>query len=170
MKLLKFFKFVLFFFLLNFHLTYAEEKTAFIDLDYAVKNSNLGKSLLIELDELNNVNIKKLKLKETELKKIENEIKKKQNIISKEELDSEIKSLNIKLKEYRSEKDILIANLEKKRNQNLSIFLKQVTPIIQKYMDENSIKILLDRKNVFMGKKNSDITENIVKEINKKFK
>ena len=97
-------------------------------------------------------------------------LKKKQNIISKEELDSEIKSLNIKLKEYRSEKDILIANLEKKRNQNLSIFLKQVTPIIQKYMDENSINILLDRKNVFIGKKNSDITETIVKEINKKLK
>ena len=37
-------------------------------------------------------------------------------------------------------------------------------------MDENSINILLDRKNVFIGKKNSDITETIVKEINKKLK
>tara|TARA_Y100000591_G_scaffold322148_1_gene338099 strand:- start:289 stop:411 length:123 start_codon:yes stop_codon:yes gene_type:complete len=35
-------------------------------------------------------------------------------------------------------------------------------------MNKNSIDILLDRKNVFMGKKNSDITETIIKEINKK--
>ena len=37
-------------------------------------------------------------------------------------------------------------------------------------MEENSIDILLDRKNVFMGKKNSDITEIIIKEIDKKLK
>ena len=33
-------------------------------------------------------------------------------------------------------------------------------------MDENSIDILLERKNVFIGKNNSDITEIIIKKIN----
>ena len=36
-------------------------------------------------------------------------------------------------------------------------------------MDENSIDILLERKNIFIGKTNSDITEKIINEVNKKF-
>ncbi len=34
-------------------------------------------------------------------------------------------------------------------------------------MVENSIDILLERKNIFIGKKNSDITEIIIEKINK---
>ena len=37
-------------------------------------------------------------------------------------------------------------------------------------MDTNSIDILLDRKNVFIGKNKSDITDKIINEINNKFK
>ena len=37
-------------------------------------------------------------------------------------------------------------------------------------MDSNSIDILLERKNVFIGKTDSDITDVIIDEINKKFK
>ena len=37
-------------------------------------------------------------------------------------------------------------------------------------MDNNSIDILLERKNVFMSKNSSDITEKLIIEINKKFK
>ena len=36
-------------------------------------------------------------------------------------------------------------------------------------MDKNSIDILLERKNVFIGKTDSDITDIMIKEINKKF-
>ena len=45
-------------------------------------------------------------------------------------------------------------------------FFDQITPIIQNYMDENSINILLDRKNVFIGKTDSDITNSIIEKIN----
>ena len=34
-------------------------------------------------------------------------------------------------------------------------------------MDDNSITILLERKNVFMSKNSSDITKNLIDEINK---
>ena len=64
----------------------------------------------------------------------------------------------------------MVKKLELKRKKNINIFLTETSPIIQNYMEENSIDILLDRKNVFMGKKNSDITEIIIKEIDKKLK
>ena len=37
-------------------------------------------------------------------------------------------------------------------------------------MDENSINILLDRKYVFIGKTDSDITNSIIEKINKEIK
>ena len=63
----------------------------------------------------------------------------------------------------------MVKNFENKRNQSLSNFFNKINPIIQSYMDENSIDILLERKNVFIGKTDSDITEIIINEVNKKF-
>ena len=42
-----------------------------------------------------------------------------------------------------------------------------INPIIQKFMEENSIEILIDSKYVFMGKTSSDITKSLLEEINK---
>ena len=63
----------------------------------------------------------------------------------------------------------MFLSYEKKREDSLKKFFDQINPIIQNYMNDNSINILLERKNVFIGKNNSDITASIIKEINKKF-
>ena len=49
-------------------------------------------------------------------------------------------------------------------------FFAKINPIIQDYMDENSISLLFEQKNVFIGKNSLDITDEIVKKINEKFK
>ena len=64
----------------------------------------------------------------------------------------------------------MVKNFENKRNKKIIIFFEKINPIIKDYMDEHSIDILLERKNVFIGKINSDITEKIINEVNKKFK
>ena len=66
------FFFLIFFF--NFSTSYSSEKIAFIDLDFVLKNSNIGKSILEDIEKLNNKNINQLKKKENELKKNEEEI------------------------------------------------------------------------------------------------
>ena len=58
--------------------------------------------------------------------------------------------------------------MKKKKTEDLNDFFSKISPIIQNYMDQNSIDILLERKNVFIGKNNSDITNIIISEINKK--
>ncbi len=49
-------------------------------------------------------------------------------------------------------------------------FFNKINPIIQNHMDNYSIDILLERKNVFIGNSNSDITEIIIVEVDKNFK
>ena len=170
MKYFKYNFFFLIFLILNISEAYSENNIAIIDLDRVLKNSIIGKSILKEIDGLNSSNITELKKKENDLKKLEEDLKKKQNIISKEEFQKEVDILRGKLANFRKLKDEMVRNYENKKNNNLNSFFKNINPIIQNYMDNNSVDILLDRKNVFMGKTDSDITVVIINEINKKFK
>ena len=68
---------------------------------------------------------------------------------------------------YRKEKDQLVENFNNYRNNELNNFFESITPIVRDYMDKNSIEILFDKKKIFMGKNNVDITGQILKEINK---
>ena len=158
------------FFFFKTNLVYANNNTAFIDLDVVLKKTIIGKLLLNDLETINNNNIQELKKKEKELKINEEEIKKKQNIISQEQFDLEVKNLQDKVEKYRVLKNQMVKSLDQKKKENLSDFFKKINPIIQNYMDSNSIDILLERKNVFIGKNKSDITDIIIKEIDNKFK
>ena len=161
---------IIFIFFLNFTVAYSKDTIAFIDLDLILKNSNYGKLLLSQFDSDNLKNIEQLKIKENELKKIEEEIKKKKNIISRDELEKELVILKDKITEFNKTKDQLVLKFENKRNKEINQFFLKINPIIQNYMNENSIDILLERKNVFIGKNDSDITNIIIKLINNNLK
>ena len=170
MKKILFFFFISIFFFLKTNLLYANNNIAFIDLDLVLKKTIIGKLLLNDLEVINNKNIEELKNKEKELKNDEEEIKKKQNVISQEQFDLEVKNLQDKVSKYRVLKNEMVKSLDEVKKEKLSDFFKKINPIIQNYMDANSVDILLERKNVFIGKNKSDITDIIVKEIDKKFK
>ena len=142
----------------------------YIDLDEIIAKSALGMSVVSELNKINENNIKSLKLKEDEIKKIENELKTKKNILNKEEFSKEVNIFNKKISNFRSEKDNLLNNFKKIQNEKIKNFFKKINPIIQEYMEENKINILLDRKYVFIGKESSDITSEIIKLIDKNTK
>ena len=57
-----------------------------------------------------------------------------------------------------------------KRKKVLNDFLQQITPIIEKYVKENSISLVLNQKNIFIGSKKYDITNDIIKIVNQNLK
>ena len=59
-------------------------------------------------------------------------------------------------------------DFEKIKKERISEFFRKVNPIIQDYLDKNSIDILLNNKYVVMGKNKLDITEKIIEIVNKK--
>ena len=94
----------------------------------------------------------------------------KKNLISKDELNKELKLLQIEFDKYRRNKISEIDELKQKRNQNILNFLKLINPIIEKYMAENSIYMLIDKKNVFIASKKYDITNNLIELIDNQIK
>ena len=48
--------------------------------------------------------------------------------------------------------------------------LKNLNPILGKYMEENNITVVIDKKNVLMGNKKYEITSQIIEILNKELK
>ena len=170
MKFIKIFSIIIIIIIFNLNLAYSNDKVSFINLDLLIKKTNIGKLILRDIEQLNEKNLVNLKNKENELKSLEDKIKKKKNIISKEEFEKEIDQLRQNIKKFKNYKNKLVTEIENKKNNDFNEFFTKVNPIIQNYMDNNSIDILLERKNVFMSKNSSDITERLIIEINNKFK
>jgi outer membrane protein len=169
MAIFKNFFFIIIFIILIPITVLSDDKIAFINLDNVLKQSNLGKDIIIYLETIDKKNIEFLKKNEIILKDDEKKIKKKINIISKEELNKELNLLKKKLNDLNFKKNEMVKNYQKEKNLQLNNFFEKINPIIQKYMDDQTINVLLDKKNIYIGKSTSDITENIIKLINEKF-
>ena len=159
--------FLSFFFLVS---SFANEKTAFINIEYIIQNSNIGQKVLDNINDLNKKNIDKLEKKNKDLKELEALIKNKKNIISDEEFNNEVRAFQKKVQDLTKEKDIIVKKFNKYRKEELKKILTLFNPIISNYMNENSVNILIDSKNIFMGSKDSNLTEDILKRINDKIK
>ena len=160
---------IIFVFVLNIEYSNARDNIVFINLDILIQETNLGKSFLNEIKSQNNKNISELKKIEAELKNDEEQLNKIKNIISKEEYENKLNSLKEKINKFRNKKNEMVKNIQQKRDLELEIFFSKINPIIQDYMTKNSIDIVLDQKNVFIGKSTSDITDELLIEINLKF-
>lgn len=148
----------------------AEEKTAVIDLDLLVQNTNVGKKVLKNIKELNEKNIKKLENKNKKLKELENEIKNKKNVISKEDFNNEVKKFQQKVQIFAKEKNKTVKEFNDFRAAEIEKLFKLFNPIISDYMKDNSINVLLDTKNTFMVNKISNLTNDVIVIINNKIK
>ena len=159
--------FISFFLVIN--VAQANSNIVYVDIDFLIKNSNIGKSSLDKLETINKKNIKKLTDREAELKKNESDLKNKQNIISKDQFNEEVNLLKEKIKLYNSEKDKMVNDFNKIKVEEINILMNKFNSVIQAYMNQNSIDLVLDKKNIFIGKVSSDITKIILEEINIKF-
>ena len=148
----------------------AQEKVAYLDIDFILSNTLVGKSLLNSLKKEEELKINKFKNSDEEFKNEEKSILAKKKLISNDEFNKEIKILQIKFQEYRNNKVKEIDALKKKRNNNIVNLLNLINPIIEKYMAENSIYMLIDKKNVFIASKNFDITNKLIELINNQIK
>jgi len=135
-----------------------------------MKNSNIGKISLKKLDNLNNKNINVLKENEKKLKQEENLLLQKRDIISQEEFEKELEILRTKIKEFNINKEKMVKDYNKFKNQELNIALQKFNKKIQEFMSQNSIEIVLDKNNIYMGTVSSDITKEVLVDINNEFK
>ena len=170
MNLFKIFFFILFFLTLSINFLKAEDRVSYIDINYVLANTIAGKKLLNTLKNEEELKINTFKLNDENFKNEEKKILAKKNLISKEEINKELKILQVKFQKYRKDKIKEVDELKIRRNKNIVNFLNLINPIIEKYMSDNSIYMLIDKKNVFIASKDYDITNNLIELIDNQIK
>ena len=154
------------FFFLFIQNSYSDQNFKYVNIDLLVKETRVGSEMLSKINQIDQENIKKLNLFEEELRTLENEINMKKNIISEEEFNKEVSKLKSKLSIFNEEKNLLVKKLNDTKKNELKIFFDKINPIVQDYMNKNSIELLLIIK-LFINKK-LDLTKEQLK-INNKF-
>ena len=161
--------FLLIFFLTQFSIAYSKN-IVFLDFEFAITNSNIGKKTLDNLEKINSEENEKLKIIEQSLNKKNEEINNLKNIVSKEEIEKKINEFQEEIKKFNIEKNKVQKKFIANKNKQLDELLKKINPLIIEYMSDNSIELILSKKSVYLGKTELDITENILKIINENFK
>ena len=160
---------IIFFFIF---ISYAEANynVKFVDINYIVNNSISGKNLNQIIDNKN----KKIKNELNELgKKIEekkNKIVSQKNILKKEEFDNLVKDYEIEVKKFNE--------IRKKKTDEFNSFsinskkkiIDLLNPLITSYLKKESIQLLLQKDKIIFGDDTLDITDEILKLFNDKYK
>ncbi len=163
---MKKFIFIFLFFLINFKSFSAYGQIAYIDINFILNKSEIGKSLNNYLSKKKNQNLEKLKLIEDDLINKEELLLSQQNILEKNEFDKRARILSEEIKKYRSEKKMLNDSLNDMKVKNTKKILEFLNPIITNYVEKNSISLVIPKKNIIIGQKKLDITEKIIKLLN----
>jgi len=159
---------IIFYLLLNIQPTYSNE-IVFIDVDLLFSQSKQGKIIISNLNDINKKNQDKLIIKEEEIINLKTQIENQKNLLKKEELDKKINDFNNIVNNFNELKSNLQKNYQDVKNEEIKKFFNIITPLLEKYMVDKSIKIIFDRKNIFLADNEFDVTSDIIKIIDKNF-
>ena len=164
----KFFLFIVSIIIFYTNTALSEEKISFIDMDRVISTSNSGVSILEQLNKLNKKNILFFDKQEKIFKEKEVKLISQKNIISEIDFKDKVDKIKAEINDYNQQKNKMINNFKKLKIDNTNKLLKLINPILVEFSKNNSISILLQKKNVIIGKTELDITDKIIKIVNKK--
>ena len=142
----------------------------FIDYSKVMNESIAGKKAQNYLRNLLKNSNKKFNDTAKKLKEEENKIISQKNALSKEEYKKKADELRKKVFNLNKSRDKAIKEVASKRKKAGDEMLKNLNPILGKYMRENNISVVIDKKHVLMGDKKFEITSQIIEILNKEFK
>ena len=167
MQKIKFLISFLLFFSLNINFAYAE-KIVYIDMDKIMQISKAGKTAIEKINEQKKKDINKFRKIEEDLKAQEMDLINKKNVLSSEEFNKKIESLTKKINDYRKLRQDAIDSSTKNRLNASADFANKIKPILAEYAGENNIDMVIQKKNIIMGKSSLDITDEILKIVDTK--
>ena len=138
----------------------------FVDMDKILSTSKPGSLIIKKLNELDKKNAKNFNDIEKRIKDKETKLLSKKNILSKEEYNKGVDKLRLEIKNYRENKKKTVQTFNNLKIKDTNKLLKSINPILSKYAKENSIDLILQKKNLVLGKSEFDITNIIIELIN----
>ena len=145
-------------------------ETYTIDVSRVLNNSLAGKEAQKILKNKLNTSTKNFQSTEKKLLDDEKVIVGKKKILNKEEYEKEVKKLRDRVAKHRKNKQKTLTEIDKLRFDSRKKLLNILKPLLQEYMKQNDIKIVVDRKTVVLVENNLDISQKAIELLNSKVK
>ena len=169
MQKIKFLISFLLFFYFSLNINFANaEKIVYIDMDKIMQISKAGKNAISKINDQKKKDVSKFQKIEKELKSREQDLITKKNVISAEEFNTKLETLTKEINNYRALRQEAIDLSTKSRLNASADFAEKIKPILADYASENDIDMIIQKKNIIMGKTDLDITNEILKIVDKK--
>ena len=147
--------------------SFAEQKIVILDLSYVLNNSKAGKGAQDFLKKSYNDNAKKYKDMENSLKELEKDLLTKKTVLSKDEYEKKTNELRKKVLDFQSQRRSSLDKIATQRAESKDILLKKIDPLLNNYIKENNISLVVEKKGTLGGSPEIDITKIIVSQLNK---
>jgi len=164
MKILNFF--FLFIFCIYFNNLYAE--IFYVDIDKIINQTNVGKYINKEFENLKKINDAKNLENKNLLKQKEDTLIVQKNVLEPKEFNNKLKQFKIDVSNFNQSSQKSNRDLQNKLIKNKSNFLKLIEPILLDYVAANNITYLLQKKYIIVGHNDLNKTEDIIKLVDKK--
>ena len=138
-----------------------------VDITFLLKNSNKGKTIQKDLDNLKDKNLKEFSSKKKKLEEKEKKIASKKNVLSEEDFKKQVAEFRKEVESFNIERNKSTIEINKVRQKKTAKLLDEINMILIEYSSKNSISTIIDKKNVIITKEETDITKDVLKILNK---
>ena len=164
-------KYLIFFFLFfNLNTSYADNNIVYLDVQFIINNSEIGKIYKSKIKTLQDKIKLDIEKKQTIIKNKEIDLNNQKNILKKDEFDKKIKEIKELVNNYQKFKSDMQNKIKNEKKSYSSEILKILNPLLTNYVENNNINLVVEKKNILVGIKTLDITDNILSILNNKTK
>ena len=158
------------FFIFLAHVNLNADTPYFIDFKYVLNESIAGKKAQKDLKNQLEKGLEQLKSKEKKVQEDEKKIIQQKKLISADEYKKKVQALRSEVSKLQTERQKLLNSVAKKRAKAKNELLKNVNPLIEQYMKDKNIKMVIDKRSLLVANKELDITKEITNLLNGKLK
>ena len=142
----------------------------FVDFKKVLNESTAGKGAQDYLKKKIEAEGAKFEKGAKSLKKKETDLIAKKKMITSEEYKEEVNSLRKEVTVLQKNRQTFLRKISEDRLKARNQLLSKLNPILKKYMADNKIRLVIDKKNVLFGDSSLEITSQIIEILNKELK
>ena len=161
---------ILIIYLFLFSTSFSSEKIAFVDIDFIINSSEIGKKLNKNFNEKIKKEDDRLKQKEKDLKSKEDKILNQKNVLSEDELNKLLADFRKEISNFKQERISINNKFRDQKLKETNTLVSNLNNILANYAEKNSISLIIQKKNIVIGKSELDITKDVLDIFNSEVK
>jgi Skp family chaperone for outer membrane proteins len=146
---------------------YPNTSIAIVDLNLILSDSKAAKDATKQFETIQKNTEEEIIASDKIMLEERNKLIEQQSVIAPEAFELKAKDYEKKLQNYQSDKQNKLRNLEGVLQKARNEILENVKPILEELSKELGVTVILEKNSVLLSATNMDITENVIKKLNK---